>query len=203
MALERLDHRLVGLLEDLGEDPAEVADRLVVVDRERERDARRHRALLSPASVDGRSRRPASTIGTPAAGRYSSSVYSWSIRVVEKRHSAVAIARRMTVQPARRQPVGVALVVARDDLLLEDPVQVLRVAPVLGGLVGVRLATADRPAVVAVEALVPPAVEDADVGRRRSGPPSCRTCPDASSGRRGLLSQTSTPWTRKRATRMS
>ena len=40
MALERLDHRLVGLLEDLGEDPAEVADRLVVVDRERERDAR-------------------------------------------------------------------------------------------------------------------------------------------------------------------
>ena len=32
MPLERLDHRLVGLLEDLGEDPAEVADRLVVVD---------------------------------------------------------------------------------------------------------------------------------------------------------------------------
>ncbi len=27
--------------------------------------------------------------------------------------------------------------------------------------------------------------------------------PDASSGRRGLLSQTSTPWTRNRPTRMS
>ena len=44
------------------------------------------------------------------------------------------------------------------------PVEVLRVAPVLGGLVGVDLAAADRPAVVAVVALVPPAVEDADVG---------------------------------------
>ena len=38
MAFERRDHRLVGLLEDLREHPAEVADRLVVVDGERERD---------------------------------------------------------------------------------------------------------------------------------------------------------------------
>ena len=67
-----------------------------------------------------------------------------------------------------REPVGwdvvrVAGVVARDDLLLEDPVEVLRVGPVLGGFVGVGLATADGPAVVVGEALVPPAVEDADV----------------------------------------
>ena len=63
---------------------------------------------------------------------------------------------------ARGKPLGVALVVARHDLLLEDPVQVLRVGPVLGPLVGVRLAAADRPAVVAGPALVPPAVEDAE-----------------------------------------
>ena len=41
---------------------------------------------------------------TPAAGRYSSSVYSWSIRVVEKRHSAVAIARRMTLSQRGGRP---------------------------------------------------------------------------------------------------
>jgi hypothetical protein len=34
MALQCVDHRRVRLLEDLGEDPAEVADRLVVVERE-------------------------------------------------------------------------------------------------------------------------------------------------------------------------
>ena len=90
-------------------------------------------------------------------------MYSWSIRVVENRQSALAIARRMTVEPASRQAVGVALVVGRDDLLLEEPVEVLRVAPVLGGFVRVRLAAADRPAVVVLEALVPPAVEHADV----------------------------------------
>ena len=97
------------------------------------------------------------------------------------------------VDPGRGQPVRVALVVARDDLLLEEPVQVLR-----------RRTSPGRP-------------------RRRSSPgrrsPSrCRRVqpsshqpsrtlkltppltaafiplvPDASSGRRGLLSQTSTP----------
>jgi hypothetical protein len=38
MALEGADHRLVGPLEDLLDDPAEVADRLVVVEDEGERD---------------------------------------------------------------------------------------------------------------------------------------------------------------------
>ena len=90
-------------------------------------------------------------------------MYSWSIRVVEKRQSALAIARRMTSTQRLRQAVRVALVVGRHDLLLEDPVQVLRIAPVLGGLVGVGLAPADRPAVVLLVALVPPAVEHADV----------------------------------------
>ena len=42
MALERGDHRLVGEVVDLGHHPSEVADRLVVVDRERQRDARCH-----------------------------------------------------------------------------------------------------------------------------------------------------------------
>ena len=44
--LLRLDHRLVRLLEDLGEDPAEVADRLVVVERQRERDPPAHPGLM-------------------------------------------------------------------------------------------------------------------------------------------------------------
>src|SRR4029078_1506777 len=50
-----------------------------------------------------------------------------------------------------------------DDLLLEDAVEILRIAPVLRRLVGIDLPAADRPAVVAFIALVPPAVEDADV----------------------------------------
>ena len=42
MALERFDHRPVGLLEDLFEDPSEVADGLVVMDRQREGDPPGH-----------------------------------------------------------------------------------------------------------------------------------------------------------------
>ena len=90
-------------------------------------------------------------------------MYSCSIRVVENCHSAVAIARRITVSQRSGRPVSVAVVVARDDVVLEVPVEVQRVGPVLRGLVRVGLATADGPAVVAVVALVPPAVEDAEV----------------------------------------
>jgi hypothetical protein len=39
MTLEGIEHRQVGLLVGLGDDPAEVADGLVVVKREGERDA--------------------------------------------------------------------------------------------------------------------------------------------------------------------
>ena len=57
VAFQRRDHRLVGLSEDLGEDPAEVPDRLVVVDRERERDPRSHAGRLSrPRSRPAHSR---------------------------------------------------------------------------------------------------------------------------------------------------
>ena len=45
VALEGLEHRQVGLVVDVGEDPAEVADRLVVVDGEGERDPGGHGAL--------------------------------------------------------------------------------------------------------------------------------------------------------------
>ena len=76
-------------------------------------------------------------------------MYSWSIRVVENRQSALAIDRRISRSQRGGQPVRVAVVVARDDLLLEDPVEVLGVRPVLRTLVRVRLAAADRPAVVA------------------------------------------------------
>jgi hypothetical protein len=44
MSLEGIDHRFVAPSRDLGEDPAEVADRLVVMEGERQRDARRHAA---------------------------------------------------------------------------------------------------------------------------------------------------------------
>ena len=48
MALERLDHREVGLLVDLGEDPPEVADRLMVMQGQRQGDARCHVRLSLP-----------------------------------------------------------------------------------------------------------------------------------------------------------
>ena len=65
--LERIDHRRVGLLEDLREDPAEVPDRLMVVECERQRDARR-RHDRQPASVTSGSSGGAAT-SMPAAGR--------------------------------------------------------------------------------------------------------------------------------------
>ena len=71
------------------------------------------------------------------------------MRVVEKRQIVLAIELRISWAQRAGQAVRVALVVGRDQLLLEDPVQVLRVGPVLGALVGVGLAAADRPAVVA------------------------------------------------------
>ena len=69
----------------------------------------------------------------------------------------------MTASHRCGTPFSIAVVPGRDDLLLEEPVQVLRVAPVLGRFVRVCLPTADRPAVVTGEPLVPPAVEDAHV----------------------------------------
>jgi hypothetical protein len=66
MALEGLDHRQVGLVEDLRQDPPEVADRLMVVDRQGERDPGRHRGG-QPASVTAGAGTASS--GTPAAGR--------------------------------------------------------------------------------------------------------------------------------------
>ena len=108
VALERGDHRLVGRVVGLGDDPSEVADRLVVVEGERERDPRPHRGPRQPRSVT--SVRAAPLPGSPAAssagGRYRDSVYSWSIRVVEKRHSALDIARRMTVSQRGGKPAG-------------------------------------------------------------------------------------------------
>ena len=43
---------------------------------------------------------------------------------------------RMRSSQRRRQPLRVALVVLRHDLVLQEPVEVLRVGPVLGALVG-------------------------------------------------------------------
>ena len=69
MALEGADHRLVGLVEDLLEDPAEVAHRLVVVDDERERDPRRHGVQRAGFGARAGRRDRRSATGTPAAGR--------------------------------------------------------------------------------------------------------------------------------------
>ena len=64
VALERLDHRQVRLLVDLRDDPAEVADRLVVVEGERERDPGGHgRAGF------GLSRLRSARAGRPTRGR--------------------------------------------------------------------------------------------------------------------------------------
>jgi len=42
MALERIDHREIGVLEGLGDHPAEVADGLMVVKGQRQRDPASH-----------------------------------------------------------------------------------------------------------------------------------------------------------------
>ena len=59
VALEGLDHRQVGVLVRLGDDPAEVADRLVVVEGQGQRDPASH-AISSKVAADG---------AAPAAGR--------------------------------------------------------------------------------------------------------------------------------------
>ena len=66
MTLEGLDHRQVRLVVDLRQDPPEVADRLMVVDRQGERDPGRHRGG-QPASVTAGA--GTASTGTPAAGR--------------------------------------------------------------------------------------------------------------------------------------
>jgi len=77
MPLQGVDHRPIGLVVDVREDPPEVADGLVVVEREGERDARGHETSLGwwarpppqPASVTTRRRAAAAATSTPAAGR--------------------------------------------------------------------------------------------------------------------------------------
>ena len=147
---------------------------------QRARSARRPQ-LAQPASVTigSRRRRPVS-VATAAAGRRQ--VHLLGVLVEHPgRREPPDRASRSSAHEARSRPRGtpvvVALVVARHDLVLEEPVEVLGVGPVLGALVGVRLAAADRPAVVAGPALVPPAVEDADVDDAVLRPPSCPHVP--------------------------
>src|SRR4029078_3952998 len=101
MPLEGICHGRVGLFEYIREDPAEVADGLVVVESERQRDARRH--APQPASVTSGSSGGAAT-SMPAAGRERRSGCSWSIRVVEKSHSDDAMAWRITSTHLRGTP---------------------------------------------------------------------------------------------------
>ena len=97
-------------------------------------------SVASSQRVDAATGRDPGSGSAPAAaaGRYSRSTYSWSIRVVENRQIVLAIELRMSCSQRAGRPFGVALVVGRDQLVLEDPVQVLRVGPVLGALVVVR-----------------------------------------------------------------
>ncbi len=59
--------------------------------------------------------------------------------MVENCQMVLAIDCFMTSSQRVGRPLRVALVVARDDLVLEQPIQVLRVGPVLRLLVGVCL----------------------------------------------------------------
>ncbi len=127
---EQVDHRPVGLLVHVLEHPAEVADRLVVVERQGERDPGRLRTarhgitalggrrsgrrpdqvlrVASVAAEDRRVRGPAvasaATTRWVLAGMYISSTYSWSMRVVENRQIVLAIERRMRSIHAAGRP---------------------------------------------------------------------------------------------------
>src|ERR1700757_3432673 len=61
--------------------------------------------------------------------------------------------------PTARQPVLIALIVERNQLFVEHPIEVLAVALVMNLHVGVRPALADCEAIQAVESLGPPAIE--------------------------------------------
>ena len=105
------------------------------------------------------------------------------------------------IQP-RGKPVASRVVVERDDLVDQRLDQRRVVAVVLDRRDGMRLALADGEAVGAIVRLGPPAVEDREVEAPLSRAFSPEV-PLASWGRRGLFSQTSTPWTSWRATFMS
>jgi hypothetical protein len=91
-----------------------------------------------------------------------------------------------------RHADGVAVVEPRRDLVLDQVVERVGLDVVARGRVLDAVGRRDRPAVVAVVPLVPPAVED----RQVRPPLSAAFMPDvpqASYGRSGLFSQTSHP----------
>ena len=98
--------------------------------------------------------------------------------------------------PLARDAAGVALVERRRDVLLDQVEQRAALDLVLVREVGVLLAGADGPAVVAVVPLAPPAVEDAQVQARRCRKSSSRWCRTLRAGGAGLFSHTSTPCTK-------
>ena len=104
MTLQRLEHREIGLVIDLGEDPAEVPDRLVVVEREGQRDAGRHRAQRRLGGDRGASRGVAD--GDARGGEIELLGVFVEHPVVEKRHRVVAIERRITSSQPGGSPVA-------------------------------------------------------------------------------------------------
>ena len=207
VALERLDHRQVGLLVDLGEHPAEVADRLVVVDGEGERDAGRPPCASVRDAVSARRPRLAAVGCDLGVGGGRRQVQPLDVlvehagrreppdragdRVAHQLHPARRAGRRRRARSRRGR--------SRSR--------------------GSGTGPARRPS---------PARPRRGWSRGRRSPSRCRRSsprptsrrgrctlttplaaafmpdvPDASSGRRGLFSQTSTPWTRNRAMRMS
>ena len=120
--------------------------------------------------------------GGTAARRTRAASGSW-----RSARSCAAIERRISCDPAGWEALGVPLVVGGDQLLLQDAVQVLDVGPVLGPLVGIGLAAADRPAVVAD---VQPSSHQPSRTLTLTTPFAAAfmpDVPDASSGRRGLF----------------
>jgi len=110
--------------------------------------------------------------------------------------------RFMRLNPAVRQAVAVALVIERNDLLVQHSIQVLTVARVVQIRVGIGAACADGKAIQAIVGLRPPAVQNREIQAAvqnhflATGSGCFKRAP-------GLFSHTSTPCTRWRPTLIS
>ena len=151
-------------------------------------------ASRRPARARARTRAPSvSARRTRAAGTYSSVTYSpdhpLGLDLGPERAQRVPD----PLHPAQRDAVRVPVVEQRRHRLAEQVVQGrgLELVPAAG--VGHAVGRRDGPAVAAVVPLVPPAVPDRQVERRRSAPPSCPRCRRPPAGAAGCSARRRSP----------